>query len=51
MFLIVGRGAFLKDNLVEKLQEWGVENINGIIKTVEKSGFAQCGRHKILLVK
>lgn len=51
MFLVVGRGAFIRENLLKKLEEWGVDNAGDIVSVVERSGFAQCGRHKILLVK
>ena len=51
MFLVVGKGTFLKDALIKKLEEWGVSNGNMVISKVEQTGFAQCGKHKILLVK
>ncbi|WP_256719446.1 hypothetical protein [Paenibacillus odorifer] len=41
----------MKEGLFDKLQEWGIHNASNIIKHVEEKGSAQCGRHKILLVK
>lgn len=51
MFLLVGKGTFLKENLISKLQEWGVSNAQFIVSEAEDKGQIRCGSHKILLVK
>jgi hypothetical protein len=51
MFLVVGKGAFMKESLIKQLVEWGSVNVSEVIKTVEKTGFVQCGKYRILLVK
>jgi hypothetical protein len=51
MFLVVGKGAFMRENLIEQLVEWGSENISEVMRTVEKTGFVQYGKYRILLVK
>lgn len=50
MFLVVGKGQFLKDNLISKLSEWGIENPLSVIKGVEKNRSARCGKYTIMLV-
>lgn len=51
MFLLVGKGLIFKEELIRKLGEWGIVNVENVVSKVEQTGFTQCGRHKILLVK
>lgn len=51
MFLLVGKGMFLKDNLVSKLQEWGIGDASTVVTEAEKKGRIEYGRHRILYIR
>jgi hypothetical protein len=48
-FLIVGvgQGIFNKDQLIEQLAQWGIENPLSVVKAAEK-GKTICGKYRIL---
>lgn len=50
-FKIVGKGIWSKEVLIEKLQEWGIDNVLSVVNEAERKGRVQAGSHRILLVR
>lgn len=51
MFLVVGKGTYLKDALISKLGEWGIQNALSVVNEAERKGRSTVDTHKILLVR
>lgn len=50
-FKIVGKGIWSKEVLIEKLQEWGIENVLSIVSEAERKGRVESGSLRIMLVR
>ncbi len=51
MFMIIGKGSFTKENLINKLSEWGIIDPSPIVAEAERRGSAFIGNYKIFMVK
>ncbi|WP_175560621.1 hypothetical protein [Paenibacillus sp. NAIST15-1] len=51
MFKVVGQGIFTKEDLINKLIEWGIVNASWVVMEAEKKGRFEYGKHRILVFR
>lgn len=51
MFLIIGKGSYTEETLIQKLNEWKVTDAAKIVKEVKEKGCAFVGNYRIYNVR
>jgi hypothetical protein len=51
MFLIVGKGSYTEDLLIQKLTEWKIIDAVKVVAEVKQKGRAFVGNYKIFAVR
>lgn len=51
IYMVVSKGLFIEKDLIDKMPEWGLENIDDILKTLKTTGRWTDGKLRIMTAK